>query len=552
MKNSILFLGLLALTLNTKNISAQAVCEFEKSLGLPASVGYKIIQTRDDMFVTGCISGYSEDPQVISDRQSVRISKLDKCGNTIWSIAPDSILPAGYYANIGGLIEASNEDILISISYGGLQALKGIQIIKTDSSGKVKWKHKITDSTYYYFLNSFEEINSNCYLIGGNFDNSDNKHYSFFMLTDTLGNIIFQKNIIRLYNGRYSSSVYKQKGNDILMLILEDSLVKVTSYDSTGGIKNSVNFYKHKTFGLTSMELNSDHSEIIFNGLITPGQLYVARHQLNGQLIKDTNLTAALFSNSKCTNLDKNINLISTDKNWIIVDSFFNIHSIDSFTQSGLYFYNYCKTKDNYIAAIGGVGKSFGIGKLYRDAFVRKRGVIKYAKSISINGAETISQLHGSIQLLTIILPIDAANKTVVWSVNDTAKGSISLTGLLTAKANGVVIVTATTTDGTNLHATKSISITNQGLGITQTTAQEEVFEVYPNPATKEINLLFNSPQLRCFFYDYLGNEITNLKIEIGNNKYTLNTEELKNGFYFLKITNQTDKSYYKRILIMH
>jgi uncharacterized protein YjdB len=60
-------------------------------------------------------------------------------------------------------------------------------------------------------------------------------------------------------------------------------------------------------------------------------------------------------------------------------------------------------------------------------------------------GAITITVDNGTLQMIATVLPEDATDKTVVWSVaNGTGSASISSTGLLTAITDGTVIVKAT------------------------------------------------------------------------------------------------------------
>ncbi len=55
------------------------------------------------------------------------------------------------------------------------------------------------------------------------------------------------------------------------------------------------------------------------------------------------------------------------------------------------------------------------------------------------------------------VLPSNAANKTVTWSVaNGTGQATISSTGLLKAVSNGTVTVKATANDGSGVYGTLS------------------------------------------------------------------------------------------------
>jgi len=89
-------------------------------------------------------------------------------------------------------------------------------------------------------------------------------------------------------------------------------------------------------------------------------------------------------------------------------------------------------------------------------------------------GVSIIDTQSGTLQMIAEILPADATNKTVAWSVaNGTGEATISTDGLLTAVKNGTVTVNATSTDGGNVVGSTVITISNQAVilvtGITVT-----------------------------------------------------------------------------------
>jgi hypothetical protein len=89
-------------------------------------------------------------------------------------------------------------------------------------------------------------------------------------------------------------------------------------------------------------------------------------------------------------------------------------------------------------------------------------------------GVNIIDTQSGTLQMSAAVLPVDATNKTVTWSVtNGTGGATISTDGLLTAVKNGTVTVNATSNDGGNVVGTLVITISNQAVilvtGITVT-----------------------------------------------------------------------------------
>ena len=86
-------------------------------------------------------------------------------------------------------------------------------------------------------------------------------------------------------------------------------------------------------------------------------------------------------------------------------------------------------------------------------------------ENILVTSSETtvITTDNGTIQLQVSVLPTDASNQSVTWSVIDvTGKASISASGLLTAERNGTVKAIATATDGSGVTGEILIAISNQ------------------------------------------------------------------------------------------
>lgn len=86
--------------------------------------------------------------------------------------------------------------------------------------------------------------------------------------------------------------------------------------------------------------------------------------------------------------------------------------------------------------------------------------------AIAVSGAgsaSTITVNDGTLQMAVVITPSTAANKAVVWSVqNGTGMATISATGLLQAISNGTVTVTATSVGTPAVNGTRVVTISNQ------------------------------------------------------------------------------------------
>ncbi len=108
-------------------------------------------------------------------------------------------------------------------------------------------------------------------------------------------------------------------------------------------------------------------------------------------------------------------------------------------------------------------------GLRYFKQFAKKE--TKFVESITLStdgNKTTIDTKGGSLQFSTTVLPDDATDKNVVWSLeNNTCFAAIDQNGLLTTSpvsfGNGTVTVVATASDGSGVKASMDITISNQG-----------------------------------------------------------------------------------------
>ena len=81
------------------------------------------------------------------------------------------------------------------------------------------------------------------------------------------------------------------------------------------------------------------------------------------------------------------------------------------------------------------------------------------AVSIELDQTEASVEEKSDLQLIATILPEHTTNKEVAWSSSDKWVASVDNYGLVTMYSAGEVIITATTTDGSNLSATCRINV---------------------------------------------------------------------------------------------
>ncbi len=81
------------------------------------------------------------------------------------------------------------------------------------------------------------------------------------------------------------------------------------------------------------------------------------------------------------------------------------------------------------------------------------------AVSIEVTPNSVEAEENSEVQLLVNILPENATYKSVEWSSSNDAIASVNANGLVKIRKEGNVVITATTTDGTNLSATCRINV---------------------------------------------------------------------------------------------
>lgn len=111
--------------------------------------------------------------------------------------------------------------------------------------------------------------------------------------------------------------------------------------------------------------------------------------------------------------------------------------------------------------------------------------------SISVQGQgsinpNSISADGGTLQMTAFVSPVTASNQSVTWSVSNTDYATIDSSGVLKAKNNGSVIVTATSVDNNEITGSAEITISGQSLKLNapETTVHKGDLYTYEAKAT--------------------------------------------------------------------
>lgn len=161
-------------------------------------------------------------------------------------------------------------------------------------------------------------------------------------------------------------------------------------------------------------------------------------------------------------------------------------------------------------------------------------------------GASTINSPGGTLVMVKSILPADATNQSVTWSVaNVTGSATINAAGVLTAVENGMVVVKAITNDGSAIEATDIITISNQTASINKDLISK--LYIFPNPANDFVNI-FNVKGKQILFISMDG-KVLKTNISLTDN-YTLDLSTVESGSYILKVIDKNDQFMIEKLIV--
>ncbi|MCK5136235.1 MAG: Ig-like domain-containing protein [Bacteroidales bacterium] len=170
---------------------------------------------------------------------------------------------------------------------------------------------------------------------------------------------------------------------------------------------------------------------------------------------------------------------------------------------------------------------------------------------INVTSAGDVTEIltGGTLQLTAEVLPSDAKNKDITWSVtNQTGEATISQDGLLTAVSEGTVNVVAAAQDGSEVTESISIQIRNS-TNLEQLELKD--FNLYPNPGFGFFHI--NDPDLiidQINVYSITGSEILNYIPPTGEQLISIDLSGYSSGMYvFMIIVDRI--SLQKRVIIL-
>ncbi len=175
----------------------------------------------------------------------------------------------------------------------------------------------------------------------------------------------------------------------------------------------------------------------------------------------------------------------------------------------------------NYTSDGTGTGRNFTCS----DFFAKQQGVASSEPVIAVNaisvtaanGVSAISARGGTLQLTAAVLPYNATQKTVSWSVTGgTGQASVDDSGLVTAVADGSVTVRAMSNDWSGVYGTYTLAISNQ-------TVTEQ------KPVTENQAPVINNQAFTIKEQEFTGNVIGTIVADPGDAGQSL-TYEIASG----------------------
>ena len=182
-------------------------------------------------------------------------------------------------------------------------------------------------------------------------------------------------------------------------------------------------------------------------------------------------------------------------------------------------------------------------------------GARVYQDSIPVNkitignsaGLTTITTDNGTLQLNASVLPANATNKTVVWSiVNGTGKATITGTGLVTAEENGTVTAQAAANDASEIFGTFIVTISNQTILSTGSVGNETTNDLRIIVTTNELVLRLCNDYIsyKANLYNLQGEFVSGKIVE--NDSLSFDISKIPSGIYIIELSKGVKNRVFK------
>ena len=163
---------------------------------------------------------------------------------------------------------------------------------------------------------------------------------------------------------------------------------------------------------------------------------------------------------------------------------------------------------------------------------------ITNAQSINLNKSQLDLSKGESVSLIATVLPENASNKSVTWTSSNTSVARVDKNGLVTAIGVGEAIITATTTDGTNLSASCKVTVYEEA---SANSLSGKTINTYSGASERVSVEMTNEQAITAFQCDiYLPDGISVATID---GEYDINLSSRAKSSHSLSCVEQSDGS---------
>jgi hypothetical protein len=155
---------------------------------------------------------------------------------------------------------------------------------------------------------------------------------------------------------------------------------------------------------------------------------------------------------------------------------------------------------------------------------------------ISSENDQNTVYVNDTLRLNTSILPLNASNNSVLWSIADNNIADINQYGEVVGKSLGNTTVYATATDGSGVSSSFNIDVQNT---TTIKDAENNKIVFYPNPTSGTVIIKTSLMECNYKIYDNVGRVIKSGKFEYNE---TINLSNVDNGIYFVEFIYNNEK----------
>jgi uncharacterized protein YjdB len=202
----------------------------------------------------------------------------------------------------------------------------------------------------------------------------------------------------------------------------------------------------------------------------------------NQQLIPVTSITVEGAEASNTINIDKGTLQLTatvspnTARDKTVTWSIINVTGLATISSSGLV----TAISNGIVTARATANDGSGIYGQLEISIVNQFIPVTEIMVTGVGGSSAIDADKGTLQMVAEVLPVNASNKTVEWSIVDqSGNATIDENGLLTSISDGSVIVNARALDGSEISGSCIVTISNQSIPTSSNNNKTQDFKVF-------------------------------------------------------------------------